>query len=257
MTSPFPGMDPFLEGYLWPDVHQEMASAIRQLIAPVIAPQYVARINLYTVDDTSPEEDVGIMYPDVDILKRRDTMEEKETSSNGGVAVLTPASVSVQLKPLEVRIPVIEIRDRGKNTLITAIEILSPVNKRRPGLKPYRKKRQELRKAGVHFLEIDLIRRGERPFFHPRIPACHYLISLIRGGKKRGDFWAFNVQEKLPVIPMPLKKPDPDVPLDLGKALDLVYERSLYHLSIDYAETPPVPAFSEKDAAWLDKLLHQ
>ncbi len=24
MPSPFPGMDPYLEGYLWPDVHQAL-----------------------------------------------------------------------------------------------------------------------------------------------------------------------------------------------------------------------------------------
>ena len=64
MTSSFPGMDPFLEGYLWPDVHHDLASAIRQLIAPLIAPKYVARMNIYTVEDTSPEEDINIIYPD-------------------------------------------------------------------------------------------------------------------------------------------------------------------------------------------------
>lgn len=25
MPSPFPGMDPYLEGALWPDVHQQLA----------------------------------------------------------------------------------------------------------------------------------------------------------------------------------------------------------------------------------------
>ncbi len=29
MPSPFPGMDPYLEGYLWLDVHQSLASQIR------------------------------------------------------------------------------------------------------------------------------------------------------------------------------------------------------------------------------------
>ncbi|MGB0562287.1 MAG: DUF4058 family protein [Spirulinaceae cyanobacterium] len=30
MPSPFSGMDPYLEGYLWPDVHHALASKIRQ-----------------------------------------------------------------------------------------------------------------------------------------------------------------------------------------------------------------------------------
>lgn len=29
MASPFPGMDPYLEGDLWPDVHHALASQIR------------------------------------------------------------------------------------------------------------------------------------------------------------------------------------------------------------------------------------
>jgi hypothetical protein len=28
MPSPFPGMDPYLESYLWPDVHQRLATKI-------------------------------------------------------------------------------------------------------------------------------------------------------------------------------------------------------------------------------------
>ena len=56
MTTPFPGMDPYLEGYLWPDVHQELASVIKGLLAPQISPGYVARLSSYTVEDTSPEE---------------------------------------------------------------------------------------------------------------------------------------------------------------------------------------------------------
>jgi hypothetical protein len=27
-------MDPYLEGYLWPDVHQRLANAIAELLAP-------------------------------------------------------------------------------------------------------------------------------------------------------------------------------------------------------------------------------
>lgn len=36
MVSPFPGMEPFLEGDLWPDAHQALANQIRldQVAAP-------------------------------------------------------------------------------------------------------------------------------------------------------------------------------------------------------------------------------
>ncbi len=218
-------MDPYLEGYLWPDVHQELASAIKGLVVPEISPKYVARLSLYTVEDTSPEEDVGIMYPDVEVLQ------------------------------IEVRIPVVEIRDRQDNQLITAIEIISPVNRRNPGLEPYRKKRLRLHEAGVHLLEIDLLRRGERPFKHPYLPKTQYMALLTRAGSTKTQVWAFNLDDPLPVLPVPLKAPDPDVPLVLRKALEEVYTRSQYDLSINYREDPPPPPLPVKEQEWLRQLL--
>lgn len=67
MPSPFPGMDPYLEGYLWPDVHNALAAKLRQLLTPLLRPRYTARLAIYVVEDLTPEGDVGIMYPDVEI----------------------------------------------------------------------------------------------------------------------------------------------------------------------------------------------
>lgn len=39
MPSPFPGMDPYLEGYLWVDVHNALASKIRQQLVPKLRPR--------------------------------------------------------------------------------------------------------------------------------------------------------------------------------------------------------------------------
>ncbi len=154
MKSPFPGMDPFLEGHLWPDVHLGLSFLIKEQITPKVGTDYVVRNATYTVEDTSPQEDVGILYPDVEVLQRRGNLVKEAAAANyssGGTDTLTPATVTLDLSfPIEVRIPVIEIRDRKNNQLVTAIEILSPVNKRKPGLEPYRKKRLRLHEAGVH-----------------------------------------------------------------------------------------------------------
>ena len=69
MPSPFPGMDPYLEGYLWPDVHSALAYKIRQQLAPQIQPKYVARLEISVIEDYSPEAEIGIMYPDVKVIK--------------------------------------------------------------------------------------------------------------------------------------------------------------------------------------------
>lgn len=257
MASPFPGMDPFLEGAKWPDVHHKLASVISELLMPNLAPKYIVSVETYTVDDTSPSSELGIMYPDVAVLHSQAPDVEETGTPDSNTDVITPASVTLPtLTSVKVRIPRIEIRDQENNVLITTIEILSPVNKRNPGLAPYRDKRRQLYNADVHLLEIDLLRRGTRPFTHPRIPTNHYYITLVRA-KSKTKIWGFNIQDKIPVVPVPLKKPDADVVLDLGRALTLVYERSYYHTSIDYSTTPPPPPFSEEDAAWIQKLLQK
>jgi hypothetical protein len=249
MASPFPGMDPYLEGHLWPDVHHSLALITRELIAPQVSPKYVVYTEVYIVNDTAPAEDIGIMYPDVEVLHRK--AEEPAAPYQSAHSPFTPTTMSLPTaRPIEVRIPVVEIRDRRSNQLITAIEILSPVNKRQPGLPAYLAKRARLQEAGVHLLEIDLLRRGQRPFAHPSLPPSHYLVVLQRAGAERSDVWAFNLPDPLPVVPVPLIAPDADAVLDLGKALALAYERGYYHLSIDYREAPPPPALSEEEREW-------
>lgn len=54
MPSPFPGMDPYLEGYLWPDVHSALASKIRQHLTPLLRPKYAARLEVYLVIPEKP-----------------------------------------------------------------------------------------------------------------------------------------------------------------------------------------------------------
>jgi hypothetical protein len=248
-------MDPFLEGYLWPDVHNSLAFVIKEILSVPISPKYVARTELYTIEDSNPEGDVGILYPDVEVLRRDSMAREPAAAYKDLTTAITEATISIPaITPVEVRIPVVEIRDRAGHQLVTAIEILSPVNKREPGLAPYREKRKRLHQSGVHLLEIDLLRRGQRPFNHPYMPKNHYIVTLLRAGTHRTDVWGFDVADPLPIVPVPLRAPDPDVPLDLGKVLNSIYERSLYHLSIDYTQTPPPPAFSEAELAWIRSL---
>lgn len=258
MLPPFPGMDPWLEGQVWPDVHHDLATRIKEQIVPQVIPKYTVRIETYTVEDTRPDEDVGILYPDVEIL-RRNYEPLMDVVSEPALGMLTPYTMSIPLpRPVEVRIPVVEIRDRENQQLITAIEVLSPVNKRAPGIQPYREKRDMLHEVGVHLLEIDLLRRGERPLNYPTLPRqAHYFVMLQRGEKYRTHVWAMTVRDKLPIVPVPLKSPDSDVQLDIGAALQEVYSRSRYDLSIRYDAVPPPPVLSEGDMAWLKGLLKE
>lgn len=219
MPSPFPGMDPYLESYLWSDVHTALANKIRQQLTPQIRPRYAARLEVYLAEDPTPEAEVGILYPDVEILRGQ----HQET---------LPA----------------------KNVLITCIEILSPVSKREPGLSVYRQKHQRLYQAGVHLIELDFLRRGTRSFNHHRIPNVAYLVTLIRANSGVIDVWTIELQDQLPIIPIPLRDPDADS-LDLAFALNAIYDEAAYDLSIDYGKSPPPPQLNMSDAKWVEDLL--
>jgi hypothetical protein len=48
-------MDPYLEGYLWPDVHHVLANKIRQQLAPRLRPNYLAHLEIYLAEDPFPD----------------------------------------------------------------------------------------------------------------------------------------------------------------------------------------------------------
>jgi len=202
MPSPYLGMDPYLEGYLWPDVHHRLATQISDQLTPQLRPRYVARIAIQVVVDDDPQGE-------------------------------------------EVRLSTVEIYDTAQNQLVTSIEILSPVNKRGPGLAKYREKWQRLRRAHINLIEIDLLRRGQRALSHPNIPESLWRVSLLRAGSSQFNVWTLDLPDPLPVVPIPLRKPDADVTLDLSEALRTIYERGAYDLSIDYADIPPPPALPD------------
>ncbi len=257
MKSPFPGMNPWLEGYLWADLHHELASSIRRQLAPQVKPKYLVRIDTYNYEYYPAEEEVGIVYPDVAVLKKQPDLLREPAAATYGLA--TPPTLSFPTRQVvEARVPVVEIRDRGNNQLITAIEILSPVNKQKPGIEQYREKREMLYSSGVHLLEIDLLRKGQRPAAYHALPRwAHYFVMLVRAADARTQVWALTVREKLPILPVPLKSPDPDIWLDLGKALEDAAGQGEYDEAIHYREEPPSPAFSEEDRAWLQSILKE
>src|SRR5205085_10954985 len=85
--------------------------------------------------------------------------------------------------PLEVpvRLARVEIREADADTLVAAIEILSPINKR-PGRErqKYLRKRRELLRSEVHVMELDLLRGGERSPLETSVPPASYYVTLPR-----------------------------------------------------------------------------
>jgi hypothetical protein len=258
MPSPFPGMDPFLEGYLWADVHQALANQIRAQLAPLISPRYVARLAVSVIEDETAEVEIGVMYPDVEIVEPPSSGKPR-TLREASTVLLLPEAVTISpsfILPLNLkyRQVTVEIRDAGKNELVTSIEILSPVNKREPGLTKYREKRKRLYDAGVHLLEIDLLRRGTRVLSRRQVSQVPYAVMLTRAFAEQVQVWAIRLQDPLPTVPVPLRSSDPEVPLQLQIALTSIYDVARYDLTIDYAGTPSPPALAPTDETWMREL---
>lgn len=165
--------------------------------------------------------------------------------------------VPVSTCDYEIELFSVEIHAAGSRELVTAIEILSPVNKR-PGHEAYRdyqRKRRNLLRSEANLLEIDLLRAGERPPVEPPPPTAPYYVVLSRASDRpRAPVWAIQVAEPLPIVPVPLLAPDPDAALDLNEVLARAYERGGYDTEIDYSEMPP-PPWSAQDATWIAERL--
>jgi hypothetical protein len=251
MRSPFLGINPYLEApHLWPDVHHRLITAIGNQIQLQLSPHYSAAITPYVALESLEISPSKMAVPDVGVLEQ-----ETKSQTKGGVAVLSALMTRTAIMEIPTRYARLEIRSVEGEKLVTAIKLLSPANKRpgTDGIEAYEKKRQEFFKSDAHLLEIDLLRAGQRLKFTQPLPDNPYFIFLSRAEKRPViDVWPLSIREAIPVVPVPLLRPDPDVVLDLGQALQEIYESAKYERRIDYSKAPPPPVFSAEDLVWIE-----
>jgi hypothetical protein len=256
MPSPFPGMNPYLEApHIWRDVHNNLATAIQHQLAPRLRPRYVAILEPYvTYQEILIAQPHG-MLPDAGVIEKR------ERKLREAAALIAPPPLVVETAvEFELELFSIEIRTVAEGALVTSIEILSPVNKRRghEAFEAYQHKRHVLLRSLANLLEIDLLRAGERWALPTELPDAPYFIFLSRAARRsRVEVWPLRLQEPIPIVPVPLRDPDPDVPLDLGKAIREIYDAASYDLRIDYHQPPPPPELSAADSVWVEQQLAQ
>lgn len=256
MRSPFPGMDPYLEGSLWTSVHSQLGVEIQRQLVPLLRPRYVALTNerfvIATADPgvETPEPTVDV-YPDVSIGEGG-----AGKTLGPGFAVAAPLRVATVM-PESIPHVSVEIRDVAERRLVTDIEILSPTNKRAEGREEYLGRRQRLLLSPAHLLEIDLLRSGRRLPMRDPLPRFPYFVFLSRAEMRPlTDVWPIRLDSPLPVVPVPLLADDADVPLDLQRALSNVYDLAGYDLAVDYSVQPQV-RLSRDQAAWAEGLLQR
>jgi hypothetical protein len=254
MPSPFPGMDPYLEGEMWQEFHETLAGAIRAQLLPQLTPKYVALLaKRYVIDRPS----LGVfdlpashaIYPDVHVVEPGRRIAE---SRHGAVVVDEPAVEVASF--MNVPQLSVEIRDVAQRRLVTIIEILSPANKYGEGRFEYNQRRVELLRTETHVLEIDLLRQGARIPLQGDVPPAHYYVYLSRSQRRPfTQVWAIGLRERLPIVPVPLLSPDPDVALDIQAAIRACFDLVGYERLLDYSA--PLPDLDAAHGAWLAELL--
>ncbi len=257
MPSPFPGMDPYIEDpEVWSDFHSGLAAEIRETLNQNLRPRYVARMTPYvTYESLELTRPYGIR-PDVGVWRPKAPM-------GGGVAealAVKPAPAGSRIpQDVPLRLYTVEIHATTTMELVTAIEILSPANKKRgaQAFDDYLRKRRDLFRSSAHVMEIDLTRFGERPPLQDPIPPAPYYITLSRADQRpHVEVWPIQLSEALPVLPVPLREPDPDAALDLGVMVAATYDHGGYDMLINYTRQPPPPPFTDSELDWLDERLH-
>jgi Protein of unknown function (DUF4058) len=165
-------------------------------------------------------------------------------------------AIEKRVYPEEIREGYLEIRDMGTGEVITAIEVLSPTNKRAgKGREAYITKREEILSSSTHLVEIDLLREGVPMPIVENLPRSHYRILVSRSEQRpRGNLYAFNLQQPIPSITLPLRPTDVAPNLALQDLLTAIYAEARYDLAIDYQQEP-IPALSGDDRSWCHETL--
>lgn len=264
MRTPFPGMDPYLEQH-WGDVHQAFITYFRDALQSQLPGQLRARME-ERVYIEHPEGFRREYYPDVRVIER-----PGRSLTAGGVAVAEPEPaqtavvdhfvIDIRIEPrTECYIEVIDLRSGHR--VITTVEVISPTNKRPgEGRRLYVEKRNDMIRAGVNTVEIDLLREGEQllPVSPDQLPPDYARASLVwiwrATDTERLTVYRVPLPARLPVIPIPLRPDDADVTVDLQAILDQCYRNGGYD-DIDYRR-PASPPLDGPDAVWADALLRE
>jgi hypothetical protein len=248
-------MDPYLESSTWMNFHNQLCAEVARQLGPKIRPRYLARLmgRSYTEITAEPDEESRTSLPDVGVL------ESAPGPGRGGAAAVAIVAAPVRV-PTVMPVPIphffVEIRDRLGRRIVTAIEVLSPTNKRGVGRREYLKRRRRLLRSEAHLVEIDLLHAGRRVPMERTLPPAPYYVYVGREeSRPMTDVWPIRLDQPLPQIPIPLLEGDADVMLDLQSALTAVYDLSDYGLEIDYRKPPGVPLTPE-ESTWVAHYLH-
>lgn len=240
MPTPFPGMDPYLEGRgLWHQVHTQLIVDVGRALSAQVRPRYRVAIRERVYLD--------VWRPDPLLV-----------TSTAPIKAGDPVIGELPM-PEEVTERFLEIQAVNSGDVITAIELLSPTNKRPGrGRQVYEEKRLQILGSQTHLVEIDLLRSTPpMEMYLPPDEDADYRIVISRTTERpRASIYLFGIQQPIPTIPVPLRQNDPEPLLDLNSILHDLYDRASFDLLINYSHAP-IPPLTQVDAEWSDALLRE
>lgn len=255
VASPFPGMDPWLEHLsLWGEVHFRLIAALASYLSPLLAPHYYVAVGTHTYITTAPQAP-STRVPDVAIVETKPGGIVQATAPATGVATAEPVMVEVSVADTEEE-AYLEIREPISGDVITALEVLSPLNKRPgAGREKYLRKRSEIFATYTHLVEIDLLRAWPPMPLASTSPTSHYRILVRRGEEgSQARLYAFNLPDPIPRFLLPLQAGDAEPVIDLGQLLQQIYREASYRQRLNYAVSP-VPALNAAEKQWAHQIL--
>jgi hypothetical protein len=266
-------MDPYLEAPdIWPDFHDALAAAMRDQLNRTLPRPYYARLEMRPEIGIIDSEEPRRIVPDVTVVR---PLSPEGESRGAGVAVADRPRAEVS-PSVRMRVPneplkhhLVEIRDASRgHALVTLIEIASPSNKRPgPDRRAYEARQRDVLDSDTSLVELDLLRSGEALVGGPAIiesarrlqPQPDYLVGVSRAWQRGADMdyelFPIRLEEPLPCIPVPLRKGEAEVPLDLQYAFRQAYDGGPYARgAVDYGG-PPDPPVRPELAHWLTTCL--
>jgi hypothetical protein len=245
-------MNPYLEQEeVWQDFHQSFIPLLREMLSEQVRPNYVVKIEEHLFIHELPAEGRQLLgRADLSVAGTSPQSEPRFAAAVTEAPVYGRLPMAVDIE----RHSFLEIRDRRGRELVTVLELLSPANKKPgPDREQYLAKRLQLLVSNVHLVEIDLLRGGPRLPLED-LPVCDYYALVSRVEERpRVGVWPLRLRDPLPILPVPLRRPDPDAQLDLQRALHRLYDAAGY---ADYIYSAnPQPTLSPEDAAWARQFL--
>src|SRR5262245_29579388 len=240
MPSPFPGMDPYLEAH-WRDVHASLVIYARDALQRVLPGGLRARVEESVLLETPKGLGDHPLFPDVRVVEYASTSKRGlATRPEVGAAVAEPLLVETEPEPVTESFLEIIDRESG-NRVVTVIEFLSPSNKSPgPNREQYRRKQREICSSDANLVEIDLKRFGIHtlafPLAHVKPAGRTGYMACVRRAIRRSqaEVYPMPLWHRLPIVKVPLRPDDADVPLDLQLLVEQCYRNGAYEGTLNY-----------------------